>query len=113
LVSVSKINPRLGEVIATDCWARHSRAGNRGIVGGPAYASGTAISHVSPWSRQSKRTSPLSWPTIMFSTTSAGATRNVERAALRYIRNSGIDRMNRATRYALSDFKFNQALARS
>jgi hypothetical protein len=27
-----------------------------------------------------------------------GRTRNVERAALRYIRNSGIDRMNRATR---------------
>src|ERR1700753_1070970 len=29
---------------------------------------GNAISHASPWSRQSKRTSPLSWPAIMFST---------------------------------------------
>jgi hypothetical protein len=32
--------------------------------GGPAYASGKAISQASPWSRQSKRTSPLSWPII-------------------------------------------------
>src|SRR3954468_7457917 len=32
------------------------------------YASGKVISHVSPWSRQSKRTSPLSWP-IIFSMT--------------------------------------------
>jgi hypothetical protein len=28
------------------------------------YASGRAISHVSPWSRQSKCTAPLSWPII-------------------------------------------------
>jgi hypothetical protein len=32
-----------------------------------AYASGNAISQVSPCAHQSKRTSPLSWPAIMFS----------------------------------------------
>jgi hypothetical protein len=31
------------------------------------YASGRVILHASPRSRQSKRTSPLSWPAIMFS----------------------------------------------
>jgi hypothetical protein len=31
------------------------------------YASGKAISHVRPWACQSRRTSPPSWPTIMFS----------------------------------------------
>jgi hypothetical protein len=33
------------------------------------HASSRVISQVSPWSRQSKRTSPLSWPAIMFSIT--------------------------------------------
>ena len=60
---------------AMDCWgsprqceALASLASNiclaPCVAAGPAYANGKSISHVSPWSRQSKRTSPLSWPII-------------------------------------------------
>src|SRR6185312_4631987 len=38
-------------------------------VAAHSYAIGRVISHASPQSRQSNRTSPLSWPTIMFSMT--------------------------------------------
>ena len=46
------------EVFAGNCARRALPSGC------PAYESGKAISHVSPWPRQSKRISPLSWPII-------------------------------------------------